>query len=161
MESLPQDPQEAFRIGLTEAAGAVRGHGLAEAAPAWAGGPNEAMLLETGRLSGLSDAAGAYETGRVLRRVARLLDAVRAPSSVGRQFRDNVAAALLAHRSRQRPEAWDGEATADMFMEMYGRIIGFDDAAFDRIRASLLEPESPAPAAASAQAPFRRTGWLG
>ncbi len=161
MDPLPEDPQEAFRIGLTEPAGARRGLGLAEAAPAWAGGPNEAVLLETERLSGLSDAAGAYETGRVLRRVARLLDQARAPSSVGQQFRDNVAAALLAHRSRQRPEAWDGEATADMFMEMYGRIIGFDDAAFGRIRASLLEPEKEAPAATSERPSFRGAGWLG
>ena len=108
-------------------------------------------------MSGLSDINGAYETGRVLRRVARLLDAVRAPPSVGRQFRDNVAAALVAHRSRQRPEAWDGAATVDMFMEMYGRIIGFDDAIFARVRATLLEPDeeaevSPGPGAE----PFRR-----
>lgn len=155
MELLPQDPQEAFRIGLTEAPSTAPAGGLAEAAAGWAGGPNEAALLETGRLSGLSDAAGAYETGRVLRRVARLLDQVRAPSSVGRQFRDNVAAALVAHRSRQRPEAWDGAATADMFMEMYGRIIGFDDAVFARLRASLLDTGETPPVEASFE-PFRR-----
>jgi hypothetical protein len=161
MEALPQDPQEAFRIGLTEAPTA-RGAGLAEAAASWAGGPNEAVLLETVRLSGLSDAAAAYETGRVLRRVARLLDAVQAPSSVGRQFRDNVAAALVAHRSRQRPEAWDGAATADMFMEMYGRIIGFDDAVFARLRAALLEPgEASASRPTPFVEPFRRDGWPG
>jgi hypothetical protein len=145
MEPLPDDPQEAFRAGLTQGstspAGDVAGKapGLAEAAAPWAG-PNEAVLLETSRLSGLSDVVGAYETGRVLRRVARLLDEVRAPASVGEQFRDNVAAALMAHRARQRPEAWDGAATADMFMEMYGRILGFDDAVFARVRAALLAP---------------------
>jgi hypothetical protein len=149
MEPLPDDPQEAFRAGLTQASIspavdlARRGPGLAEAAPPWVGGPNEAALLETSRLSGLSDVVGAYETGRVLRRVARLLDEVRAPASVGEQFRDNVAAALMAHRARQRPEAWDGAATADMFMEMYGRILGFDDAVFARVRAALLAPSPP------------------
>jgi hypothetical protein len=154
MELLPEDPQEAFRVGLT-AGHSPRRYGLAEAAASWSGGPNEVVLLETGRLSGLSDVTGAYETGRVLRRVARLLDAVQAPSSVGRQFRDNVAAALVAHRSRQRPEAWDGAATADMFMEMYGRIIGFDDAVFARVRASLLEPDEE-PEARPSFEPFRR-----
>lgn len=158
MEPLPQDPQEAFRIGLTEGP-PTQAFGLAEARAGWPGGPNEAVLLETARLSGLSDATGAYETGCVLRRVARLLDAVQAPSSVGRQFRDNVAAALLAHRSRRRPEVWDGAATADMFMEMYGRIIGFDDAAFARLRAALLEPSAPPQPPAPAVEPFRRDGW--
>lgn len=141
---LPEDPQEAFRFGLTlgrvaPAAPPRRGPGLAEAAVPWGSGPNEAAVLETRRLAGLTDAVGAYETGRVLRRVARLLDEVRAPASVGEQFRDNVAAALVAHRSRRRPEAWNGAATADMFMEMYGRILGFDDARFARVRAALLE----------------------
>jgi hypothetical protein len=84
-----------------------------------------------------------------------LLDRVRAPSSVGRQFRDNVAAALVAHRSRQRPEAWNGAATADMFMEMYGRIIGFDDAVFTQLRASLLDTGETPPVEASFE-PFRR-----
>jgi hypothetical protein len=144
MQRLPSDPQEAFRAGLAEAAD-----------PGWAG-PNEWLMLTTRRLSGLGDAAGAYETGRVLRAIARLLDAAGAPEAVGRQFRDNVAAALIAHRSKGRPEPWDGAATVDMFMEMYGRVLGFEDAAFERVRDRLLAAAqaSPPPPGAAAASPL-------
>src|SRR4051794_675141 len=101
MRRLPTDPQEAFRQGMSDRPGG-NGAGLAEAATPWAAGPNESLLLATARLPGLADAEGAFETGRVLRRIAQLLDAAHAPDSVVRQFRDNVAAALLAHRSRGR-----------------------------------------------------------
>lgn len=132
-ERPPSDPQEAFRAALAET-----GLTLArlDSLPV---GPNEALVLATGRLPGLDDPRGAAETARVLRAVARLLDAARAPATIGEQFRDNVAAALLAHRSRLRSRPWGGEATADMFMELYGRVLGFDDAAFARVRATLLE----------------------
>jgi hypothetical protein len=137
MIRLPSDPQEAFRLGLGQPA-AEPGGGLREAAAAWTAGPNEECLLGTARLPGLADARGAYETGRVLRRIAQLLDAAKAPASVGIQFRDNVVAALLAHRSRGRAAPWGGEATVDMFMEMYGRILGFEDAGFAAVRRALL-----------------------
>jgi hypothetical protein len=138
MIRLPSDPQQAFRLGLG-LRDEEEGAGLAEPAPApWATGPNEATLLGTSRLPGLAEARGAYETGRVLRRIAQLLDAARAPAAVGIQFRDNVVAALLAHRSRGRAAPWGGEATVDMFMEMYGRILGFDDAGFAAVRQALL-----------------------
>jgi hypothetical protein len=131
MHRPPGDPQAAFRAALDE------GPPLAQldGAPV---GPNEALIVATPRLPGLDDPAGAVETARVLRAVARLLDAARAPATVGQQFRDNVAAALLAHRSRGRTRPWGGEATADMFMELYGRVLGFDDRAFARVRETLL-----------------------
>jgi hypothetical protein len=137
MERLPSDPQEAFRAGLADEPARAARPGLAEAGDGWAG-PNEALLLATTRLSGLSEPGAAFETGRALRSIARLLDAARAPEAVGLQFRDNVAAALVAHRSKGRPEAWDGAATVDMFMEMYGRILGFDDSVFGRLRDRLI-----------------------
>jgi hypothetical protein len=137
MIRLPSDPQEAFRLGLAQPP-AGHGPGLAEPGSTWAAGPNEETLLATVRLPGLADARGAYETGRVLRRIAQLLDAARAPAAVGVQFRDNVVAALLAHRSRGRAVPWGGEATVDMFMEMYGRILGFEDAGFAGVRKALL-----------------------
>lgn len=158
MRPLPSDPQEAFVAGLGDGPDAEP-HGLAEAVAGRWPGPNEAMLLATRRLSGLSDAAAAFATGRALREIARLLDAAHAPEAVGRQFRDNVAAAAIAHRSKGRPEPWDGAATVDMFMEMYGRILGFDDRAFERLRSRLLaaaeglgpprrQPPAPPPARA-------------
>ena len=136
----PDDPQEAFRSGLgaVPSGRAGAGPGLAEAAGRWAGGPNESMMVATPRLSGLSDVRGAWETGRVLRRIAQLLDQAGAPEAVGRQFRDNVAAALMVQRTRKRGTPWDGAATVDMFMEVYGRVLGFDDAAFAAVRQALL-----------------------
>jgi hypothetical protein len=125
MRDLPSDPQAALRAGLGEA-------------PADWARPCAALLGEMRRLSGLSEAAAAFETGRALREIARLMDAVAAPEAVFRQFRDNVAAAIVAHRTKGRPEPWDGTATVDMFMEMYGRVLGFDDAAFGRVRDRLL-----------------------
>jgi hypothetical protein len=132
MQRPPSDPQAAFRAALDEA-----GPPLARLDGARIG-PNETLVLATPRLPGLDDPAGAAETARVLRAVARLLDAARAPASVGQQFRDNVAAALLAHRARGRTRPWGGEATADMFMELYGRVLGFDDTVFARVRETLL-----------------------
>ena len=127
------DPQAAFRAALDEPP-----HGLVRLAGAPVG-VNEALVLGLARLPGLDDPRGAAETARALRAIARLLDAARAPVAVGRQFVDNVAAALLAHRSRGRTRPWSGEATVDMFMELYGRVLGFDDEAFARVRATLLE----------------------
>jgi hypothetical protein len=143
MQQLPSDPQEAFRAGLAEA-------------PAGRGRPCARLLLETRRLSGLSEPAAAFETGRALREIARLLDAARAPEAVFRQFRDNVAAAVVAHRTKGRPEPWGGAATVDMFMEMYGRILGFDDAAFAQVRARLLAVALGRPADDGAAPPFAR-----
>jgi hypothetical protein len=129
----PLEPQAAFRAALDEPL-----HGLArlDGAPV---GANEALVLALSRLPGLDDPRGAAETARALRAIARLLDAARAPVAVGRQFVDNVTAALLAHRSRGRARPWDGEATVEMFMELYGRVLGFDDHGFARVRATLME----------------------
>ncbi|MFO1068673.1 MAG: hypothetical protein U1E14_09135 [Geminicoccaceae bacterium] len=136
----PDDPQEAFRAGLgaLPSGRAGAGPGLGDAGARWPGGPNESMMVATPRLSGLGDVRGAWETGRVLRRIAQLLDQAGAPEAVGRQFRDNVAAALMVQRTRKRGTPWDGAATVDMFMEVYGRVLGFDDAAFAAVRSALL-----------------------
>lgn len=146
MQRPPGDPQAAFRAALHETGLPL---GRLEGGPI---GPNEALVVATPRLPGLDDAGGAAETARVLRAVARLLDAARAPAAVGQQFRDNVAAALLAYRSRARTQPWDGAATADMFMELYGRVLGFDDAAFARVRATLLDAARIRPRADRMQA---------
>ena len=129
----PLDPQAAFRAALDKPP-----HGLAplDGAPV---GANEALGPALAPLPRLGDPHGAAETARALRAIARLLDAARAPVAVGRQFVDNVTAALLAHRSRGRARPWGGAATVEMFMELYGRVLGFDDHGFARVRATLLE----------------------
>jgi len=119
------DPQRAFRAGLgaPEEPGAGR-PGLAEAAAGWAFGPNEAVMLAMRRLPGLADAKAAFETGRALRIIARLLDQARAPALVGEQFRDNVAAAVIAHAARPGAPPWSAEDTVAMFVELYCRGLG-------------------------------------
>lgn len=112
--------------------------GLAEEPAIFAAGPNERLVLETRRLAGLVDATGAYETGRVLRLIARLLDRAGASEAVGRQFRDNLAAAILAHRARGRQPAWSASDTIDMFMELYGRVLGRSGPDFALVRRRLL-----------------------
>jgi hypothetical protein len=134
--SASADPQQAFRAGLR---GEPRpGAGTAPARTDGGGGPNQSVMLETVRMGGLVDAQGAFETGRVLRRIGWLLDRAGAPAAVGRQFRDNVAAAVMTHHLRRRPEPWGAADTVAMFMELYGRILGTEGSDFARVRDALL-----------------------
>lgn len=126
MSETRADPQRAFRAGLgvREPPTAAGGAGLAEAASGWARGANEALVLTMQRLPGLTEAKAAFETGRALRIIARLLDEVGAPARVGEQFRDNLVAAAIAHASRRGARPWGGEDTIAMFMELYHRTLG-------------------------------------
>lgn len=122
--------------------------GLVEAPVAYVAGPNESAMLETRRLAGLVDPRAAYETGRVLRLIARLLDRAGASGAVGRQFRDNLAAAILAHRGRRSSKVWSVVDTVDMFMEIYARVLGSSGRDFDMLRRALLDfaraqPDAP------------------
>lgn len=133
------DPQRAFRAGLGVAeVGTAAGPGLAEAATPWAAGANEALVLAMHRLPGLSDARAAFETGRVLRVIARLLDEAGAPPRVGEQFRDNLVAAVIAHAARRTGRPWDATDTVAMFMELYRRGLERADAEPGRVEAALL-----------------------
>ncbi len=133
------DPEEAFRAGLQGSDWESVGiRGLAEASHAFAFGPNEELVLATRRLPGLRDPRGAFETGRALRFIARLFDRAGAPASVGRQFRDNLAAAILTHHMRRRPAPWTALDTVQMFMELYGRVLGFEGSDYERVRAAIL-----------------------
>ncbi len=124
------DVQAAFRAGLEGRAPRAPASpddlgGLAEAsAPAWAAGPNEALLAEFGRLPGLVDPRASYAAGRAVRRIMQLFDRAGAPASVGRQFLDNLRAAVTAEHMRDRTAVWGGSDTVAMFMEMYARIMG-------------------------------------
>jgi hypothetical protein len=136
------DVQEAFRRG-------VRGEplvrddkgprALAEEAAPFAGGPSEAVLLGVRRLPGLSDPGAAYETGRALRMVVRLFDRAGAGEHVGRQFIDNLAAAVMTHHMRHLARPWDAADTVDMFAEMYGRILGGGEKELAPIRRALMD----------------------
>ena len=112
--------------------------GLAEAPASWSGGPNEALLDDLNRLPGLSEPRAAYAAGRALRRIMQLFDQAGASGEIGRQFLDNLHAAVTAQAMRDRRVVWGGSDTVAMFMEMYARILG-DGADFARVESSLLE----------------------
>ncbi len=134
------DPQRAFRAGLgaPEENSGPQGPGLAETAPPWGVGPNEALVLSMRRLPGLVDPKGAFETGRALRIIARLLDRAGAPARVGEQFRDNLVAAVIAHATRRSARPWGAEDTVAMFAELYRRGLGGAGVDGDNIAATLL-----------------------
>ncbi len=131
--------QRAFRAGLY-------GHpypygqqrGLAEPQAPFAHGPNEQAILATRRLPGLVDPVIAYETGKLLRYIARLFDRAGAPETVGRQFRDNLQTAILTHAMRRSGRAWRVEDSVDMFLELYRRVLGEREEELDRLRERLL-----------------------
>ena len=134
------DVQEAFRRGVRGAPLAVdSGNGLAEEAATFAGGANEGALLALPRMAGLTDAHGAYETGRALRLIVQLFDRARAPERVGRQFLDNLAGAVVIERMRGRARPWGAADTVDMFIEMYARVLGSGQDEIDRIRRAVMD----------------------
>jgi|GEM_PF-3630267 len=134
------DPQRAFRAGLgaAEVEPQAAGPGLAEGAAPWGLGPNEALVLAMQRLPGLVEPKAAFETGRALRIIARLLDAAGAPVRVGEQFRDNLVAAVIAHAARRGARPWNAEDTVAMFVELYRRGLGVEAGEPSRIEATLL-----------------------
>ena len=136
----PADPQDAFRAGLAGQRwqGSAAGGDGAAGPAVTAVGANMAAMMEAGRMPGLGEPRAAFETGRVLRRIAWLLDRTGAPAAVGRQFRDNVAGAVMTHHMRKRARPWGAEDTVAMFMELYGRILGTEGDEFAHIRDSLL-----------------------
>ncbi len=155
------DPERAFRAGLLGLPlhAALAPRGLAEAQAGFAFGPNEETALATLRLAGLRDPRAAYETGRALRYIARLFDRAGAPEHVGRQFRDNLAAAILTHHMRHTGRPWSVEDTVEMFVELYTRVLGVADA--DTVRRRILEharraPRSDTPPATRAQSRLMR-----
>ena len=131
------DAEQAFRAGLAGAPFPGTSRGLEEMPAAYARGPNEEVMLATRRLPGLADPRCAYETGRVLRLMGRLFDRAGAPVRVAREFRDNLALAVLTHAMRRTPRPWTAEDTVEMFMEMYGRVVGSEGAA--EVRRVLLD----------------------
>jgi hypothetical protein len=102
-------------------------------------GPNEELAAGLDRLPGLGEARAAYATGRAVRRVLRLFDQAGAPAAVGRQFLDNLRAAVSTQRMRDKRVVWGGADTVAMFMEMYARILGDGGADFAQIEATLLQ----------------------
>lgn len=137
-----EEVDRAFRAGLTGLAG-WRDPGLAEAPVPFAAGPNEEAMLELRRLPGLAHPREAFEVGRVLRRIARLLDRAGAPARVGREFRDNLRAAAIARRSRPGAPPWTAADTVEMFVELYARVLPGTATELRRLRGHLLE-ERPA-----------------
>ena len=139
------DVQAAFRAGLEgrgfreASAVAPAGPGLAEASVAWLSGPNEELAAGLDRLPGLGEPRAAYATGRAVRRVLRLFDQAGAPAAVGRQFLDNLRAAVSTQRMRDKRVVWGGADTVAMFMEMYARILGDGGADYGQIEAMLLQ----------------------
>ena len=132
------DPQAAFRAGLfgwrlrmAESAEPRPGEG-------YGFGPNERLAMACTRLPGLADPRRAFETGRVVRGISKLLDRVGAPAGVGQQFVDNLAAACLAHGVRRTGVAWGAEDTVEMFVEIYARILDPPPSELQIVRERLL-----------------------
>lgn len=133
------DPQLAFRAGVMGFAFERHADAADPPVPVVGSGPNERLAIATARLAGLAAAREAFECGRALRAVAMLLDRAGAPRSIGRQFVDNLAAALLAHRARApRGTPWGAEDTVAMFLEMYERVLAPDAAEAERVRSVLI-----------------------
>jgi hypothetical protein len=134
------DVQEAFRRGVRGAPfDLVAANGLAEAPAPFATGANEGALLALSRMAGLTDAHGAYETGRALRLIVQLFDRAGAPERVGRQFLDNLAGAVVIERMRGRARPWGAADTVDMFAELYARVLGSAQGEIDQIRRAVMD----------------------
>ena len=71
--------------------------------------------------------------------IIRLFDQAGAPASVGRQFIDNLGAAVMAEHMRGSCRPWGAADTADMFVEMYARILGGRQADIDRVRRTVID----------------------
>ncbi|MCB2055707.1 MAG: hypothetical protein KDE35_15880 [Geminicoccaceae bacterium] len=123
----------AFRAGLLEVEQGTSG-GLREDGSL---GVGEMLVMGTRRMAGLDDADAAYETGRVLRHVARLFDKAGAPAVTAEQFRDNLAAAVMTHAMRRTGKSWRVDDSIAMFLEMYERILEPDPTDLAAIRSYL------------------------
>jgi hypothetical protein len=111
--------------------------GLLESGSLYAAGPNEAVITGTHRLPGLVGLRAAWETGRALRGIGLLLDRAGAPERVGLQFRDDVGAAVSAHRLRRLGRAWGAAETIEMFVEVWERVLGQNDPTAAELRRRL------------------------
>lgn len=157
------DIQEAFRRGIRGGAPLPEGGGSEpfDAATTPTHGPNEAILLSLHRLPGLNHPRAAYETGRALRMIIRLFDQAGASESVGRQFIDNLGAAVMTDHMRRPSASWGAADTADMFVEMYARILGGSPAEHDKVRRAVIDyavagPQPPPAGSGGLAALFRR-----
>lgn len=149
-----QAVDRAFRAGLLEA-GDSGATGLSEDSSVGAG---ELLVLGTRRLAGIDDPQAAYETGRVLRMIARLFDAARAPATVSEQFRDNLQAAIMSHHMRRSGKSWRCRDTIDMFIEMYERVLTPKPGELDAVR-QFLELKSRKPGSSTPET--RKSGGWG
>ena len=153
-DSTRASPQRAFLAGVRGEAYDSSGDadGLAESAGLWISGPNERMVLAMQRFPGLLAPRSAFETGRVLRAIARLFDQAGAPTRVFEQFRDNLVAAVIGQAMRRGTPPWGADETVEMFMELYGRVLGSQDGALLQVKDALLgwarEELRPLPGAA-------------
>jgi hypothetical protein len=129
--------QEAFRRGIRGAS--ASGELTRDEVGGAAGGANEALLLALKRMPGLSHERAAYETGRALRMIIRLFDQAGAPEVVGRQFIDNLGAAVMSEHMRRPSVAWGAADTADMFVEMYARVLGAPRSELDKVRRRVMD----------------------
>jgi hypothetical protein len=139
VDASSDDVQEAFRRGIGGASASTGDATPDDSAVPAPRGRNEALLLTLGRMPGLSNTRAAYETGRALRMIIGLFDRAGAPESVGRQFIDNLGAAVMTDHLRKRPLPWGAADTAEMFVEMYARILGASPAELDQVRRTVID----------------------
>lgn len=133
------DPRLAFRAGVLgwrfERVGAAT---EADFHLIYAFGANERQVAEMKRLPGIDSAIDAFRIGRALRAIGKLLDRAGAPAGMGRQFIDNVMAAIITHHMRRTGSKWTEVETIDMFVELYERILGGGSGEGRLVRDTLL-----------------------
>ena len=71
--------------------------------------------------------------------IVQLFDRAGAPERIGRQFLDNLAGAVVIERMRGRARPWGAADTADMFVELYARVLGGEQADLDRVRRAVMD----------------------
>ena len=82
-------------------------------------GPNARRIEVVEMLPGLSDPLAAYETGRALRLIGRLLDQEGARATSAQAVLDTLVEEMVLSRLIESRQPWGAEATAAVFIETY------------------------------------------
>lgn len=82
-------------------------------------GPNERRFEIVETLPGLTDPLAAYETGRALRLIGRLLDQNGARPTFAEAFLDKLVEEMAYSRLIEARQPWGAEETASVFIEYH------------------------------------------
>jgi hypothetical protein len=82
-------------------------------------GPSERRFEIVELLPGLTDPLAAYETGRALRLIGRLLDQNGAGPTFAQAFLDKLVEEMVHARLMEARQPWGAEETASIFIESH------------------------------------------